>query len=399
MNTKQPLIPPFIASKSLGRTNKTNTLFVLLTLMVSVLSSNLSARIISVTASNSTSQVTITRANQTRVSWSVVVEARETGQRSIRSIGGSFYTGLKQEILLGRTSVAQVQNRFLQEGATATYLFSESLNIPQSIVRQAQKQGYNQIVYVRQFDDLIDNTRGSNAVYFQITSGSAAGALSISRIQMAFDDERTSAILAPKEIMRANAIISYTGTGLLEYQWQIATPPSTKGQPVFRPLNSRKQYLLSADQIKLTSPELPSLISGEYLVRLKLDKPNPDFSMPTLRYAVNGSRTLHTINVTNIYLSTPTDNSQLSAKTRFKWQPVANASAYRLELYARPVRNSKQPSSLITGVVIPAEQTNTLIGDSSRSYLSSGNTYYWRVVALSEEKQLIAKSEFRSIRF
>ena len=170
------------------------------------------------------------------------------------------------------------------------------------------------------------------------------------------------------------------------------------------PILSRKQYLLAGDQVVLRTPRLPTDQDGDYLLRLRLHKPAVDFELPVLRYAVNRSAQARTSNrVSALQVSRPAPDSVLGLKTLFAWQPVAMAKAYQLEIYDRPVRDGVLPSVSqplpVTGVLVPAAKTQLSIGNMSRTHLLSGSTYYWRVVAISDKGQVIARSDFRRIKF
>jgi len=374
----------------------------LIFLIFGLLNLNLQARIISVNGSNTPSQLSINATAQSQIVWSVVEEENAIGQATIRSSGGTFFDP-QQRTIIGRMPAILNQTRTLLARNT-TFTFRETLIIPQTIIRRAQQQGLNQLIYVRSFTDSSGTPDVSNFVSFSISTGSVASELGLRRVQMEFDDGRTSAIIKPNTKIQARAIISYVGTGLLEYSWEIASPPSTQGRSIFTPLISRRQYLLAGGQVSIQSPVLPSLKQGVYLLRINIHKPEPQFDMPTLRYIVNKSaNSIDVTNVEKIRVSTPSEDAFLSPDTEFNWKPIAGAKAYQLELYARPIRNDeligsqKQPP--ITGVLIPANNTSSKVGSLSRTHLMTGTTYYWRVIALSDDGQVIGRSEYRSIRF
>jgi hypothetical protein len=112
----------------------------------------------------------------------------------------------------------------------------------------------------------------------------------------------------------------------------------------------------------------------------------------------------------------PLNNAFLEADTRFNWQSVKNAKAYQLELYLpdthdRPiinpstnvgdkpiddsVINNKRPS---TGLLIPATETSLALSALSREALKRGQTYYWRIIAIGADGQVLTTSELKKIR-
>ena len=129
-----------------------------------------------------------------------------------------------------------------------------------------KKKGFSHFSYARQFTDFPDNSNQSGSVVFTITGGSAASELTIRRAEMEFDDGRISEIIETNSTLKAHAILSYNGTGLLDYSWEVASPPSTQGQAIFVTLTTRRQYLLAGQNVVLQSPNLPTSREGEYLV-------------------------------------------------------------------------------------------------------------------------------------
>lgn len=349
--------------------------------------------------SNIPAQVVITSTSHSQLGWNVNVSGASGSQATVSSSAG-FFSAPDGSPLGTVPQLLQATKTLV--GTTATFRFNELLMIPQSIARLAQSKGFGSFRYIRQFSAGQSNVTVSAT--FTITGGGAAGVLSVRRVQMEYDDSRITAVIAPGSEMRAHAIVSYAGTGLLEYSWEVASPPSTMGQPVFVPILSRKQYLLAGDQVVLRSPRLPTDQDGDYLLRLRLHKPGVDFELPVLRYAVNRSAHARTGNqVSVLQVSRPAPDSVLGLKTQFAWQAIAMAKAYQLEIYDRPVRDKTLPSVNqplpVTGVLVPAAKTQLSIGNMSRTHLLSGNTYYWRVLAISDKGQVVARSAFRRIKF
>jgi len=375
-----------------------NYLFLLLSLYTAAVNAQLGP----VSGNNTPSQLTITATGRSQINWTVIENAANGGQVVISSPNGVFLT--PGGSVLATVTKPLKTTRNVLNGSVTTFSFSEALTIPQSILRLAQKKGFSRFVYTRQFTDFPDNTAKTAVVSFSISGGGAAGGLRIRRVEMEFDDGRITAVLAPDNRIKAHTVISYSGTGLLEYTWEVASPPSTQGQPVFVPITSRRQYLLAGDKVVLLSPNLPSGMIGNYRVRLRIDKPKPDFQLPELRFAVNRSGQSRIKNrIVPLQVIRPAPDALLINDTLFAWRPITAASVYQLELYTRPVRDSDLPGASrqtpITGVLVPAEKTQLTVGSLSRAHLLVGNHYYWRVIALSEKGQVIARSDFRRINF
>jgi hypothetical protein len=384
--------------------NRINTPWAALLMMIfSSYSLNLEARILSVQGTNSPSQIAVTSSARSQVSWAVVEEPNAVGQAQISSSEGVFF-GPSRENMLGRSSQMLTQTRSLIGDMNTTFIFQESLMIPQSVIRNAQELGFNQILYFRTFQDNPGGTSLANFVTFSLSASGAVSQVNLRQIQMEFDDGRTSAIIAANSKLSARALLSYQGSGLLEYRWEIASPPTTNGQPVFVPQMTRRDYLMANGQTTIKSPTLPTINAGTYLLRLNILQANNRFEMPILRYFVRSDKTLSdNVVVQKMTVSTPAAEVKLTLDTQFVWQPIPGAKAYQIELYNNPIKdqlasnaNSAKP---ITGVIVPSPQTRLTMGQIVTTHLVIGSTYYWRVIAISEEGNKIGASEFRSINY
>ncbi len=358
------------------------------------------AQIISVTASNSPARVSISTAGHSLVRWNVVDDVANGGNLSVNSVSGVFRA--PDQSILGTISRPLRASRNNILPGNTTFTFVESLLVPQTVIRQAQAKGFGTFYYSRRFTDFPDNTSRTAQVTFSITGGSLAGILTVQRVAMEFDDGRISAVIPPQSEMRARALIRYNGSGLLEYSWEVAAPPSTLGQPIFVALINRKQFLLVGQEIVLQSPWLPTAAKGQYLLRLRINRPAPAFELPLLRYAVNGSGLSGPkARILALDVLTPATNSILSRNTRFEWKPVPSTKAYQLELYTRPFRDTElvgfEQQAPIAGILVPAKETRVSMGRLSSAHLVSGKRYYWRVIAFSEKGRVIARSVFRTI--
>ncbi len=361
------------------------------------------AQIGSVTASSSPSRFAITSSGQSIVRWSIVENVANPGLIGVSSSNGVFLA--PDNSVLGTVNKTLQATKMVAVMGATTFAFTESVFIPQSIIRSAQKKGFSRFTYTRQFTDSPDNSNQTSSVNFTITGGGAANELSIRQVEMEFDDTRISEVIGINSILQAHAILSYNGTGLLDYSWEVASPPSTQGQVIFVTLTSRRQYLLAGQRVILQSPNLPTSSTGEYLVRLRINQPAQNFNLPVLRYAVNnnsGSPLLGT-SISTLNVIQPVTDILLTPDTLFSWEPVPSAVAYQLDIYTQPVRDAmpvKNKSQLpITGVLVPATTTQLKINGLPRAHLMAGRSYYWRVIALTESGNLAARSEFRQIKF
>ncbi len=322
-----------------------------------VLSPLAQAHIQSATVNNANPRVSITSTAHSQVTWAITEASANGGHVSVSSGQGVFLA--PDNSVLGSVARVLSVSRNTSSNATTTFSFNESVTIPLVVIQQAQKKGFGSFRYVRQFSDAPDNDTRSVATTFRISGGSLGGVLSVQRVAMSFDDGRGNIIVSPQSELSARAMLNYTGSGLLEYSWELATPGSTGGQPYFFPLISRKQYLLSGRSVVLQSPRLPTASVGQYIVRLRINRPAPPFAIPLIRYTVNSSGQYHPLlTIKPLPLKAPFDGSILSENSYFEWQATAKAQAYQLEIYTRPLRDVDisgiNPQPPLTGMIVPA---------------------------------------------
>jgi len=383
----------------------TTTLWKVFSLVIftSLYSSQGAAQITSAKGTSSNNSISLSATSIKSIQWRVIIAPSRFSQVTVRSQTGIFFDP-SFKVVLGRIDSPIVRQKLSFKGQPTSFSLRENLRIPQSIVKKARNLGLNQIIFQRVFFDSPDNTEFPSNILFQLSAGTIAGQLNIERIQVEFKNQRTSLIIPRANQLNARAIIKYKGTGLFQYRWEIASPPSTKSNPIFFPLIVKRQYLLAGDQATIQSPDLPTDLNGNYLVRLVVTSPELGLTLKVLRYSVKaqlGSNAPSRIKKINL-LQPRTDDALVKA-TEFAWHAVEASKVYQLELYSRPPMssnmNNRQQDKPITGILMPASTTRLKLSDKSFTHLSRNQIYYWRVIAISESGEIIAQSEFRRITF
>lgn len=314
---------------------------------------------------------------------------------------------------VNRTIVGQVNRRISTTLIVATvnpFSINETLRIPRSVLAAAERAGTNKIRYIRSFSDASGGGRDlTSTITFQVTPGSG-GALSISQVDLRFQNDGISMVTGTNQIVNATAVISYGGSGLLNLAWEVATPSTTSGTPVFITLKTVRQFLAAGRTIVIESPRLPTNLTGSYILRLRITSPAVDFNDLVLRYSVIRSSTPATA-AQPISLISPLPNSAIDKSTQFSWKAIAGAISYQLEIYELPPADlpykgllstdieQNQNKVLTTGVLIPSDRQTTPLTPIALQYLTSDKTYYWRTIAVDGEGNLVGKSDYQKIIF
>jgi hypothetical protein len=266
----------------------------------------------------------------------------------------------------------------------------ETFRLAPSTVAAAQRLGVGTLLLARTFS-------AGGAPYVATATvriglgGSASGPLTLSRVALHFDDRSLVRVLRQGESAVAIAEITFSGNGVFSGLWEVASPPSTQGQPVFVPLGGASTNLTAGGLAEVTSPPLPAAIAGTYYVRFRVRSPVVDFQSLVLRYGVEQGPAVPSITVTS-----PEAHATLAADTRFAWQAAAGAMAYRLEIYAADA--AADGDAPISGEWLPAERRDSALSTLAQTHLAAGRAYRWRVVAFDADGEIVARSSLYEIR-
>ncbi|HIC81451.1 MAG TPA: hypothetical protein EYH07_15830 [Kiloniellaceae bacterium] len=297
--------------------------------------------------------------------------------------------------------------------------FTETVVIPQAAAFRAARTGAP-IILTRTFSDSGGGASDSGfAALFP--SGPGSEPFSVSRLSLTFDDRSRVRVLAKGSRLRAIAEINTTGSGLIVGQWEIAPATTTSGAPVFRPLALVRQNVAGGRRVFITSPPLPTRFEGTNLVRLNITDPATFFDEPELQYYVTPESPLPERQEPRLLLMTsPSPGTPLTLTTRFAWQAVPGAKAYKLEFFpaipvqAEPPSQDEIVASLpldtgpdpqpdspaagpLTGIVLPGAVTETRLKDFTLAHLPAQRRYRWIVTAIGEDGAVLGASAMREI--
>ena len=286
----------------------------------------------------------------------------------------------------------------LLEGTVSPFSIAETLRIPVSVIKAAQRARTNFISYRREFIETVRNQTLSSQINLQIVSASSAS-LNISAIDLRFENGANSIVAGVGQQIIATAGITHAGSGLLDMVWEIATPATTSGSAVFTTLKTVRQFLVAGRYSLIESPLLPTRLSGNYLLRLRIKSPTVDFAELMLRYSVLPDNNAD-IQIQRIQPISPLPNSRFDRSTPFSWQPVEGASSYQLEfLESSNGREGTTKKTLSTGLLLPSDRNKVLLSPIALQHLQPDQVYYWRILAIDKEGRLFGRSDDRKLLF
>lgn len=363
--------------------------------------------------------------------WRGSAEAFAGTMQTITSTGGIYRLNNARSGPVIGTSDAVVTHMLGAGTGVVDFTINESLSVPASISEQAAAVGAARIYFTRQFstggsDGSVSGTQVLNVVAGIGPTdptdpggvpprGNVRSGVVIDRIAVRFDTGNLTEVIGKGAPLQAIVNVNHQRAGLFDAVWEVAGPATTGGQPIFRPLHYVRQFLGAGREAVLQSPSLPTNSPGLYLLRLRVVQPEGLAAPIVLRYQVVERSLGEPARVKRIKVTQPSAATQLKSDTLFRWQAQENARAYQLELYNQPGTADPVPGSLehraagdnetaalddapTTGILIPSDHTSTTLSPSVFGYLTPGETYYWRVIAIDAAGTIVAASALRDIR-
>lgn len=353
----------------------------------------------------------------------------------VSSTGGYFYVlgGPNQTTILG-TLTSPISQAITYSASAAPFNIVETITVPGSISAAAANLGSTTVFLHRDFLSPFSNVGADLQINLlpappstpTITNpppptgnnplGLLSSNLELQNVALRFDDDSISKIVQRNQPIQAEAELTYANGGMLVGQWEIATPASTQGEPVFLPLENIRIYLNPSRNKLLTSPTLPSDQAGLYLLRFQIQQPQlQNVSAIQIQYFVREKVAAFEKEIRPMRVVAPNANAWLAPTTEFSWQGIPGAGAYRVEIFASEsppatwaerVATARRSQSMevlqddgqaITGVLVPGSQTKAVISAVSFSYLNRRNEYLWRVIAIDSNGFVIGETAPRSI--
>lgn len=350
---------------------------------------------VSVTNVSGSNNIPRTESSIVKLRWSMQSFGSSPGNR-ITSQNGKFIDDAGN--ILGVNDILLAKS--FTPVARVTVTLNETVRIPLGVLYAANRKGLTRITYVRSFTDCPANSCTTQLVLsisFYLTSSSSA-AFSVTSYKIRFGNDRVSGVIKQGEELKATAFINVTRTGTIRGVWEVATPTSTAGIPVFRSLRIAQRQLTNFAINPIESPLLPSNATGIYLVRFRFLDPELSGDIPTIQYQVTArTKVLETIS-----LLQPQNGATISGTPIFTWNPVKGVSAYKLEFINAPVTNelSKYINEYVpvAGMMILPENFEAKPNASIVNKLQPGRVYWWHIIGVDDKGQYLAISAWRSVR-
>jgi len=354
--------------------------------------------------------VALGRTQSVVLHWTVTSTFGASGPYTVTSTVGRF---LGVDTLLGTVNT-MVSGSGVNTGTPSTVRLTESLTVPANVVLRAHQLGATTIIFERQFDD------GSGPAFLDATiliGGSSTAQFAITREVLSFDDGSAVRVVQAGDKLSASADLSFIGSGSMRAVWELAGPSSTPGKPQFRQLTRVTRGLLGRGPAVVKSPALATDTPGYYVVRLRITDPPPGFDTPQLSYYVGDAQSARG-GFTPMVLTDPGDGAIFNDDTRFSWQPLSGAKAYKVELFASPGTDpfhlpdigegsaGSDPALARTalaappaaGMIVAASQTEVVLSSIARARLRPRSTYFWRVQAIGADGSVIGSAQARRLR-
>lgn len=377
-------------------------LFIFLGMFGCFLSSAAHAKLLGVTVSPKQGTADVAQGQSFPVRWRVsTTPAHEGGAFSAQ---GQIVDPVTSAVLQA------VTHPLKHNGGAGPFAFEETLALTPTQLQEWQAKGITAVRYQRSFSsstreslvvtgDLMIQLSGHDET--SIPRSPSAG-LFVHKLILRFENARNRRNFTAGSSLRARVDLQYSGTGLLQGEWQIA-PEKPGEKPLFKPLASvRKQVTLGGREY-LVSPSLPTTEAGQYRLRfcvipllvtpdqLSLDPlcPEPELSAEAIyRVGTDSSR-----NAAEIELLTSRAIT-LTPTTALQWKPLSGAIVYQLQIYKARNTEEVDGADFVLRMVSGPQQTQLHLSDWARQQLQQGQQYRWRITAHDENAQLIGSSAF-----
>jgi hypothetical protein len=243
----------------------------------------------------------------------------------------------------------------------------------------------------------------------------ASGPLAVERVDLRFAGGEKVRVVAAGTAMRAEAEITFRGSGELAGAWEIADPGTTGGSAQFRTLELVNRLMSLGKREVLASPPLPTAAVGAYVLRLRVERPQADTGNLALSYFVGqAGGAPATAGGAAFEARGPAPGSGPKGMA-FSWTSVPGSIAYQVEIYEKEAPAAQPGAEAtdagvcllatrsplarppVTGVMAPGTATEVMLGPLAARRLAPGRAYLWRLAAIGEGGTILCESPLRDL--
>jgi hypothetical protein len=388
----------------------------LLMIVLAAYQGNAEALLVSATGNPPSVSAASNRLASVPVTWTVLADPGNNGTTTVTSGSVTIMDSAGDVVY---ATIPRLISRPVAPGGSVS--ISDSVPIPRSVMlammRAATAIGQiaagSTFVLQRSFTD--DNLNFVTASVNLYLAGGSGGLFQIEQMALYFDDQSTVRLVRKDDSLNALLDIRFTGSGQLRGNWELATPASTAGEPVFSTLHLVRQSLAGNQVTRIRSPNLPTGQEGVYLLRFRVTEPDSGFEPVYVRYLVTRTGQPEKPPA-SVRLLSPGQGALVGADTRFEWAADADAAAWQLEIFRKPQQNAAgqlpdlgtaadSPAAPavdgppVTGMMLTGEKHASQLSRVTLDHLEPAQGYWWRVRAIGSDGSVIAESplgEFRS---
>lgn len=281
-----------------------------------------------------------------------------------------YFAGFEPPIVAGGPLVASIVN-----GVGSV---TETVFIPQSAFDRARGAGLPQLGYLRSFINAAANSQ-SSTVTIQISNSSAAGPLSIQRLELSFENKRGEiTVKRNRRGLKAFADMKYAGSGLLTGYWEV---DGRKLLDVTKNLSFGNSVTLETPD----TPDMPTFDTGTHIVRFVPTNPVVGFSLPAaLYYVAPGEENVKQVTIPVVAQAAGATLPSGGASHVFTWERPAGIDLFFVEFTEEP--GGKPVFSAFT------KEARYEVPKVASSFFTPGRRYYWRVKGFGKEESQLGES-------
>jgi hypothetical protein len=286
---------------------------------------------------------------------------------------------------------------------------TELLLVPARITAAAIKADVGRTVFRRIFEtSAADIPSGAMETSLQIVP-SAAGEFAVIGLRLEFNQPAPGGaprphsgerITVPRNTkgLRAAAIITYNGQGLLRGRW--VADGQILGFVTKQLLPGMREAIIASPAV----PAFPTYATGLHTVRFEIQEPAPAFDLPGIQYFVTAEERIPNLPPLGLQVPQDRDHVALSSESPpvFSWTPAREDATYLFRLFTlEPEAMTRPLTELDTSAPVLSARTGRnyyMLTLFDLAKLVTNSPHAWQVQALVDGRP-VAASEYRIVVF